>query len=126
MGRVLVVTDSSATVPASLAQELGITFRASGATTPRDSLLSGDGNRRPWSQCRRPLSLMYITANGNVLPCCISPFSTVAYASIILGNVFKDSLVEIWSGSRYRNFRKQHQTETPPKCCQGCGVYWSL
>jgi radical SAM protein with 4Fe4S-binding SPASM domain len=69
---------------------------------------------------------MYITANGNVLPCCISPFSTVDYASIILGNVFKDPLAEIWSGARYRNFRKQHQTETPPKCCRGCGVYWSL
>jgi radical SAM protein with 4Fe4S-binding SPASM domain len=69
---------------------------------------------------------MYVTANGNVLPCCISPFATVDYDSIILGNVFKSSLEEIWTGSKYVNFRKQHQTATPPKSCRGCGVQWSL
>jgi radical SAM protein with 4Fe4S-binding SPASM domain len=69
---------------------------------------------------------MYITANGNVLPCCISPFSSVDYDSIILGNVFKEPLAEIWSGSRYRNFRKQRQSATPPECCRGCGIQWSL
>jgi radical SAM protein with 4Fe4S-binding SPASM domain len=109
-----------------VAARLGIQFTASGLSQPSASVQGQAAAGLPWTRCIRPSTLMYITANGNVLPCCISPFSTVAYASIILGNVFKDSLVEIWSGSRYRHFRKQHQTETPPKCCQGCGVYWSL
>jgi radical SAM protein with 4Fe4S-binding SPASM domain len=109
-----------------MAARLGIQFSASGQSEPVDSLRGQAGAKLPWSRCYRPSTLMYITANGNVLPCCISPFSSVDYASITLGNVFKDTLAEIWSGSRYRNFRKQHQSETPPKCCRGCGVQWSL
>ncbi len=109
-----------------MAVRLGIQFNASGLSGAVESLRGEPGAKLPWSKCYRPLTLMYITANGNVLPCCISPFSSVDYASIILGNVFKDALAEIWSGYRFRNFRKQHQTETPPKCCRGCGVQWSL
>lgn len=108
------------------AAELGIQFNASGLSRPSDSLRSKAATELPWSKCYRPSTLMYITANGNVLPCCISPFSSVDYASIILGNVFKASLAKIWSGSAYRNFRKQYQTETPPQCCRGCGVHWCL
>ena len=109
-----------------MAARLGIQFNASGLSEPIKSLGGEAGAELPWRKCYRPSTLMYITANGNVLPCCISPFSSVDYASTILGNVFKEPLAEIWSGSRYRNFRKQHQSETPPKCCQGCGVQWSL
>jgi radical SAM protein with 4Fe4S-binding SPASM domain len=108
------------------AAKLGVQFNASGLSRPAASLQGQIAAELPWTNCYRPSTLMYITANGNVLPCCISPFSTADYASIILGNIFEDSLTEIWSGSRYRNFRKQHQTHTPPKCCRGCGVYWSL
>jgi radical SAM protein with 4Fe4S-binding SPASM domain len=109
-----------------MAVELGVQFNASGQSSPVESLQGKAGTGLPWSRCYRPLTLMYITANGNVLPCCISPFSTVDYGSIILGNVFEESLAEIWVGSRYVNFRKQHQSATPPKCCRGCGVQWSL
>lgn len=109
-----------------MAAKLGIQFKASGLSRPSESLRGKAAAKLPWGKCHRPSTLMYITANGNVLPCCISPFSSADYASIILGNVFKESLTEIWSGSRYRNFRNEHQTETPPKCCRGCGVQWSL
>ncbi len=40
----------------------------------------------------------YITAWGNALPCCISPFSTLNYAFLIMGNVFKQPLEETWRG----------------------------
>jgi radical SAM protein with 4Fe4S-binding SPASM domain len=109
-----------------LAEELGITFRASGATSPRDSLLSSDGERRPWSQCRRPSSLMYITANGNVLPCCFSPFTSRDYPNLILGNAFQRPLNEIWSGAAYRQFRAARHSDAPPEACDRCGVCWSL
>jgi MoaA/NifB/PqqE/SkfB family radical SAM enzyme len=109
-----------------LAGQLGILFRASGATTPRESLLSPDGNRRPWSQCRRPRTLIYTTANGNVLPCCFSPFTTRDYAGLILGNAFEQPLLEIWNGAAYRRFRSAQQTEEPPDSCDRCGVCWSL
>jgi radical SAM protein with 4Fe4S-binding SPASM domain len=108
------------------AAKLGIQLSASGQTGPVESLQGEAEDGLPWSKCYRPLTLMYVTANGNVLPCCISPFATVDYSSIILGNVFENSLGEIWSGSKYENFRKQHQSEAPPKSCRGCGVQWSL
>jgi len=109
-----------------MAAKLGIQFDASGRSGPIESLQGEVKAKLPWSKCYRPSTLMYITANGNVLPCCISPFATVDYSSIILGNVFENSLAEIWSGSKYENFRKQHQTERPPKSCRGCGIQWSL
>lgn len=109
-----------------MAAKLGIRFNASGQSEPAASLRGEAEAKLPWSKCYRPLTLMYVTAHGNVLPCCIAPFSTIDYDSIILGNVFEDSLVDIWSGSRYVNFRKQHQTAKPPKCCRGCGIQWSL
>jgi radical SAM protein with 4Fe4S-binding SPASM domain len=109
-----------------IAAKLGIQLNASGLSQPSESLRGRASAESPWRKCYRPSTLMYITANGNVLPCCIAPFSSVDYASIILGNVFENSLEEIWSGPEYRKFRKRHQTETPPECCRGCGVQWSL
>ena len=109
-----------------LAAQWDILFRASGATTPRDSLMSADGNRRPWARCRRPYSLMYISANGNVLPCCFSPFTTHDYAGLILGNAFQTSLAEIWNGLPYRRFRAALQSDAPWESCDRCGICWSL
>jgi radical SAM protein with 4Fe4S-binding SPASM domain len=109
-----------------IAQQSGIQFNASGLSSPPESVQTNGRNSRPWKRCYRPQTLMYITANGNVLPCCISPFATSDYESIIMGNVFDSSLAEIWSGQRYRIFRNKRQTEQPPKCCQGCGTLWSL
>lgn len=109
-----------------LAQQLGIRFAASGLTTPLESVRADVRTPNSWKACLRPATLMYITANGNVLPCCISPFSTSNYASIILGNVFDAPLKEIWQGSKYRRFREAHQTANPPKSCRGCGNLWSL
>jgi MoaA/NifB/PqqE/SkfB family radical SAM enzyme len=103
----------------------GLTFSASGAGAPEVSLLpSPEG--RPWSACRRPWTLVYVTVHGNVLPCCIAPWITEHYDGIILGNLYRQSLEEIWWGRRYLEFRADIQTETPPEPCRGCGVKWSL
>lgn len=109
-----------------LAARLDIRLDASGQSKPVESLQGEAEGRRPWRNCYRPLTLMYITANGNVLPCCISPFATVDYDAIILGNVFDNSLQEIWTGSKYAAFRRRHQSAAPAKCCRGCGIQWSL
>jgi radical SAM protein with 4Fe4S-binding SPASM domain len=108
------------------ARALGIGFNCSGLCRPDESLKSGAESETPWCKCSRPSTLMYITARGNVLPCCIAPFATSDYPSIILGNVFETSLQEIWSGERYSDFREKQRSATPPKCCRGCGVLWSL
>jgi MoaA/NifB/PqqE/SkfB family radical SAM enzyme len=108
------------------ARELGIAFSASGLTDPVRSVRGSAPDAAPWRKCFRPWEVVYITAQGNVLPCCISPFSTVDYSSIFLCNIFERSLKEIWLGEKYQDFRKRHQTTTPPKCCRGCGIWWSL
>lgn len=109
-----------------LAETHGLRFSASGLCQPLDSIQGDAAGKKPWSRCYRPQTLIYITANGNVLPCCIAPFATADYTSIILGNIYESSLKDIWRGADYLNFRRRLQTADPPQCCQGCGVLWSL
>jgi radical SAM protein with 4Fe4S-binding SPASM domain len=108
-----------------LARELRVTLNASGATSPEQSLMP-KAKDKPWSLCRRPWTLVYITANGNVLPCCIAPFVERDYPQIILGNAFEKSLAEIWNSQRYQAFRQALLSDEPEHCCEGCGVRWSL
>jgi len=108
-----------------LAAELNLTFRASGATTPSESVVVRDSH--PWKGCMRPWVLMYITANGTSLPCCISPFATQNYPSIILGNIIDHPVAEVWNGTSYQALRSAVLSEAPaPWPCQFCGIKWSL
>ncbi len=108
-----------------LGRALGVTLDASGATEPGLSLRQAEGEQ-PWSLCRRPWSLMYFTAHGRALPCCIAPFSARGYDSYTLGDATQQSLREMWNGPAYRGFRDSLLSEDPPKPCQGCGLRWSL
>ena len=111
---------------ADIAASLGITFSASGAASePGMSLKRGDSSS-PWSLCRRPWTVMYITANGRALPCCIAPFSRRGYENYTLGDATRQSLREIWSGPAYRAFRRALRSEKPPATCANCGLRWSL
>lgn len=108
-----------------LAGQLGLVFRASGSTTPYESV-SAKGDH-PWQGCLRPWTLMYITVNGTALPCCISPFAIQDTHKIVLGNVFQRPLPEVWNGDRYQELRLAVLSDTPaPWPCQHCGVKWSL
>ncbi|WP_158794742.1 radical SAM protein [Granulicella sp. L60] len=108
-----------------VAQELGVMFSASGAVDPGESIKMQRSDS-PWSLCRRPWSLMYITANGRVLPCCIAPFSMKGYRAFTLGDATQSSLREIWNGAEYQQFREGLLTSAPPAACTNCGLRWSL
>jgi MoaA/NifB/PqqE/SkfB family radical SAM enzyme len=108
-----------------LARSLGISFEASGATTPSASLL-GNAQDRPWSACMRPWTLMYLSARGSAFPCCIAPFSTADLSLLSLGNAFMQDLTGIWNGEHYQDFRRRLLSANPPECCKGCGACWSL
>ena len=110
---------------AALAAELGVRFNASGATEPGTSLKRA-AEEHPWSLCRRPWTLMYFTAHGRAIPCCIAPFSMRGYDGFTLGDATQESLRQIWNGPRYREFRRALLSETPPPACSACGVRWSL
>jgi MoaA/NifB/PqqE/SkfB family radical SAM enzyme len=116
---------------ATLAKSLGVTFSASGgASEPGISLKRSDigtsGSGSPWSLCRRPWTVMYFTANGRALPCCIAPFSQRGYENYTLGDATQQSLREIWTGPAYSSFRKALLSDKPPDACAGCGLRWSL
>jgi radical SAM protein with 4Fe4S-binding SPASM domain len=80
----------------------------------------------PWSLCRRPWTVMYFTANGRALPCCIAPFSQHGYANYTLGDATQEELREIWNGPRYQAFREALLSDRPPQACANCGLRWSL
>jgi MoaA/NifB/PqqE/SkfB family radical SAM enzyme len=108
-----------------LARELSVFFDASGAVEPEESL-KRNADRRPWSMCRRPWSLMYFTSHGKALPCCIAPFSMHGYDRFTLGDATKENLAEIWNGKAYREFRERLLSDLPPPVCANCGLRWSL
>jgi len=114
-----------------VAHELGLTFSASGAATePGMSLKRQDGGGSsegsPWSLCRRPWTVMYFTANGRALPCCIAPFSQRGYENYTLGDATQETLRSIWNGPAYTEFREALLSDRPPQACANCGLRWSL
>jgi MoaA/NifB/PqqE/SkfB family radical SAM enzyme len=109
-----------------LAKELGIAFSASGAASEPGMSLKREANGSPWSLCRRPWSVMYFTANGRALPCCIAPFSQRGYENYTLGDATQQSLRDIWEGEAYQSFREGLLSDQPPKACANCGMRWSL
>ena len=110
-----------------LSAELGVDFRASGARDPRHSLAAArPADSTPWQACMRPWTTAYVTANGNCLPCCISPFTTSDYNSLILGNLFERPFTELWQDHLYQKFRTNLLSPHPHHACANCGVYWSL
>lgn len=108
-----------------LGRDLGVTLDASGATEPGMSL-KRQSEDQPWATCRRPWSLMYFTAHGRALPCCIAPFSVRGYSNYTLGDATQQSLREIWNSPAYRDFRTSLLSSAPPAPCQNCGMRWSL
>ena len=110
---------------ARLAGDLGVALDASGATEPGLSLQQQQ-QAQPWSACRRPWSLMYFTAHGRALPCCMAPFSERGYDNYTLGDATQQTLREIWNGVAYQDFRGALLSDAPPRPCASCGLRWSL
>jgi MoaA/NifB/PqqE/SkfB family radical SAM enzyme len=109
-----------------LARALGVTFSASGAVSEPGLSLKRPEDGSPWSMCRRPWTVMYFTANGRALPCCIAPFSQRGYEHYTLGDATQQTLQEIWNGPAYQAFREGLLSDHPPSACANCGLRWSL
>lgn len=111
-----------------MCRERGITFNAAGSATPIESLVRDFGDR-PWSGCRRPYTLTYITSSGNVLSCCFAPFGHRSareyYEERVLGNIFEEGIEAIWYGERYEAFRRAFDSDHPARHCSQCGLNWS-
>lgn len=118
------------------AEAFGMTFRASGDTVAIETLEGVGAQRdelpvlqstRPWLACHRPWYLTYITAHGDVLPCCFIPFiNASSEPAYVLGNIFEQSAESIWNGPAYQDFRQRFQSDCPPASCASCGSRWSV
>jgi radical SAM protein with 4Fe4S-binding SPASM domain len=109
-----------------VASELGIELKGSGEASAQEMVEGAGPENASYRACRRPWALMYVTANGNVLPCCIAPFTGAHYDGIVLGNIFEETAEEIWNGPRYQQWRTAMLAGEPPEACKGCGAGWSL
>jgi radical SAM protein with 4Fe4S-binding SPASM domain len=110
-------------------RELGIAFTATGSSEPMRYFERGAGGEKkiqPWRGCRRPYTLAYITAHGNVYSCCFAPFTPGPLRQKWLGNAFDTAFPLIWNGERYRSFRAAFESDTPWPQCADCGTKWSL
>jgi MoaA/NifB/PqqE/SkfB family radical SAM enzyme len=108
------------------ARRLGVAFSASGAASEPGVSLTPTTRENPWSLCGRPWTVMYFTANGRALPCCIAPFAQHGYENYTLGDATQEALGAIWNGGRYQDFRAALQSDRPSRVCGSCGLRWSL
>ncbi len=107
------------------AADAGIVLTGSGGTDG-EGALAGHPGEGAWRSCRRPWKVLYVTAHGTVLPCCIAPFATTDMRPIVLGDLLEHPVAAVWNGPAMRRFRTRHQSDAPPVPCAPCGTEWSL
>ena len=68
--------------------------------------------------CPQPFATMQVNPDGKVVPC-----YSVSYPAI-LGDVNKQTLLEIWNGEKYRKFRRKMLDGVDGVCelCANCGI----
>lgn len=64
--------------------------------------------------CEVPWATAAITANGEVMACCMP--------GTVIGNLNEQSLNEIWNGPEFSAFRNRVNTPDPPAPCRNCGM----
>ena len=70
--------------------------------------------------CEYPWLSVSIMADGNVVPC-----TQISNDEIVLGNINKNTLDEIWNGENYKKLRQMHIDGSFPaghKCKEKCDM----
>jgi radical SAM protein with 4Fe4S-binding SPASM domain len=69
--------------------------------------------------CTWPWERLYLTAGGEMLPCCMAGTPDRA----TFGNVLEDGVLARWHGEPAQRFREQLASEAPPEVCRHCALY---
>jgi radical SAM protein with 4Fe4S-binding SPASM domain len=64
--------------------------------------------------CEVPWATATITANGDVMACCMP--------GTVIANLNERTLDEIWNGPEFAAFRSRVNTTNPPQSCRNCGM----
>lgn len=64
--------------------------------------------------CEVPWATAAITANGDVMACCMP--------GTVIGNLNEQTLSEIWNGPEFASFRSRVNSPNPPAPCRNCGM----
>lgn len=76
------------------------------------------------SECGRVGTSLYITCEGEILPC--NALNQRNVRAVIkeysFGNIYKKSIADIWNSENYKKFRKAVIEGNLPKICEKC--YW--
>jgi len=67
---------------------------------------------RPDWMCSEPWSSIWVTSAGEVRTCCTN--------DVMFGNLFEETIDEIWNGERFRRFREQHARHEIADGCNNC------
>ena len=97
-----------------VADELGFDLRLPN-TVPRAHPSGTPGPER----CNWPWTGAYISYQGYAMPCCM----IATPDRMMLGDMGKEGVQNIWNGDAYRHFRGQLASDTPPSICQSCAIY---
>lgn len=73
-------------------------------------------------KCTLPFKNLQIRANGNIPICQVSGSAVNLDRKIIIGNVFKDSLFDLWNGKELSTIRAAHKNRNcaDMEVCKGC------
>ncbi|MCX8064778.1 MAG: radical SAM protein [Candidatus Hydrogenedentes bacterium] len=63
-----------------------------------------------------------ILANGDFMPCCYA----LGYKHLHMGNIYRDSFIDIWLSKRYRNLRWQHISGRLNEVCANCSQLYQV
>jgi len=93
---------------------------AYGHAVIRDPLLAQE---RAKQVCPSPFYLMAIHSDGKVSPCCVDWEKKAS-----LGNVFSESLADIWCGQKMKEFRRAHIERRRPQlpACHSCDFLYTF
>lgn len=77
----------------------------------------------PSKPCNAVRNSVYVTVEGEIVPCCI-----IADPGVIsMGNIYNaNSINDIWNNDRYRNLRKTIRENKLPHFCRNCYVGCSV
>ena len=74
-------------------------------------------------KCSKPFDSMYIDYNGSAMVCCNLRSDVKGQESGFMGDVFKDTLIDIFNGDRYVPWRNHHKEDGPKEGhCKTCKI----